>query len=426
MHKKRYPFLTYGVGVVLAVVTLFYGCSKIFVSADLPPDRLVSLYSSSSMILVNRPYSDFLKGDDLSRKSLKRAVKKSLRYLNRIPASQTFYYGKLKYSAREIIASMGLFRRLLENFDDYGQLVLELEKDFYVFESIANQDSRVLLTGYYEPIFEGSLVPTSDYIIPVYSLPDNHNVLKLGNFRDSLKDRTIIYRFRNNKILPFYTRQEIMEKRVLAGKNLEIAWMRSPVDLFFLQVQGSGILVLPSGERIRLSYAGANGQTYSSIGKMLVDKGKITLEEASMESIRRYIKEHPDEKERILYYNQSYTFFKRDNSGEGPRGNINVPLTPNRSIATDSILFPKAGLGYIASEMPVFDEDWNSNGTKPFARFVVIQDTGGAIKGPGRVDLFWGNGKLAEKSAGSMRNYGELYFFVAKKEVIQRFTSNSP
>ncbi len=404
---------------IVGLITLFNGCSKqISEWPGLPTSSMVKHYSSSSMILVDQPYSTFLQGDDLSRKSLQSAISQSLVYLKRIPAHRTFRYGKLEYSAKEVIVSFRLFRQILEANKGYEQLISDLEQQFLVFKSSANSDQRVLFTGYYEPIFKGSLSRTSEYSIPVYSLPDDLLVLKLGGFRNSLQHRTIVYRNEDSRIVPYYSRREIMELNALEGKNLEIAWMRSPVDLFFLQVQGSGILVLPSGKKIRLSYNGSNGRNYSSIGKMLVDDAKMTLEEVSMDSIRRYIAEHPNELKSILYHNESYTFFNIGAVYEEPRGNINVPLTPNRSIATDTMAFPKAGLAYISSELPVFDKFWNPVGTKPFVRFVVNQDTGGAIKGPGRVDLFWGNGKRAEKSAGKMRSMGRLYFFVAKKEVL--------
>ena len=143
-----------------------------------------------------------------------------------------------------------------------------------------------------------------------------------------------------------------------------------------------------------------------------------------MMSIRDYIQNHPAARDKILFHNKSYTFFKISDQTGNPRGNINVPLTRQRSIATDTNIFPKAGLAYIITELPVFDEIRNSVSMKPFSRFVLNQDTGGAIKGPGRVDLFWGNGKLAEKSAGTMRSFGKLFFLVAKKNVIARFIKN--
>jgi len=145
----------------------------------------------------------------------------------------------------------------------------------------------------------------------------------------------------------------------------------------------------------------------------------------SMGSIRQYMNTHPRERDRILYHNKSYTFFNISEESGNPKGNLNVSLTPHRSIATDTEAFPKAALGFMTSELPVFDENWELKEWQPFSRFVVNQDTGGAIKGPDRVDLFWGNGALAAKSAGTMRRHGKLYFLIAKKEIISKISQRS-
>lgn len=178
--------------------------------------------------------------------------------------------------------------------------------------------------------------------------------------------------------------------------------------------------MLPSGDQLKVAYDGSNGHRYSSIGKLLVEDGKMVLEDVSMQSIRAYLKENPDSRNEILYQNNSYTFFKASQNEGGPNGNINVPLTRHRSVASDSSIFPKGALGYIVSEFPAFEDSWDNMVSTPFARFVLNQDTGGAIRGPGRVDLFWGNGALAERSAGTMRSFGKIYFLVAKKESIAR------
>jgi membrane-bound lytic murein transglycosylase A len=377
------------------------------------------------MELVNEPFRYHLGGDDLSVSSLNDAIDQSLSYYRRIPPDTTFNYGKIKYSAIELIASLQLFLGIIEKEQSYASVIEKLEADFHLFRSTANNEGEgVLFTGYYEPIFDGSLTRTTQFNVPVYSVPDDLLVLNLGYFRDSLKNRTIVYRIVNNTIVPYYTRQEIMEQKVLAKQKKEIAWMRDPVDLFFMQIQGSGILLLPSGEKLKLSYNGSNGLRYSSIGKLLVDLGIMKLEEVSMQSIRDYLKNHPQSRDYVLNHNKNYTFFAVDKSIDGPKGNIEVPLTAHRSIATDSTIFPKGALAYIVSDLPVFTESWQEHSLEPFARFTVIQDTGGAIKGPGRVDLFWGNGILAEKSAGTMRSFGKLYLLVAKKETLNKFTSD--
>jgi membrane-bound lytic murein transglycosylase A len=413
-------YLTFTI-LLLFIAVLFYGCLQRF-SGRLPSRAAAARYSSGSMKLVTDSYSSFLTGDDLSRDSLNKAITQSLKYLNIIPADRIFFYGKVPYPAHEVIASMTLFQEILAQNYSYERLVSELEDNYYAFASSANRGKQVLFTGYYEPISEGALAPSATFNVPVYTLPEDLVVLELGEFRESLKNRTIVYRMENGKLQPYYSRQQIMEQKVLSGQKKEIAWMKDPIDLFFMQVQGSGILLLPTGNKIKLSYAGANGRRYSSIGKLLIEEGKMELEAVSMGSIRRYLNSHPEERDRILYHNKSYTFFNPSEDSGHPRGNLNVPLTPHRSIATDTEAFPKAALGFVSSELPIFDENGNLKEWRHFSRFVVNQDTGGAIKGADRLDLFWGNGALAAKSAGTMRRFGTLYLFIAKKEILAKLT----
>ena len=413
--------------LIAGVLSVLNGCTKeIYDPQRFLPARKVLSLSSSSMVLVNQPYHHFLKGDDLSLDSLKKAIGYSLDYYRIIPPDTIFNFGKLAYTAEEIIKSFELFLSIVNRVKRYDTLIDELELKFYLFKSSQNDEEEgVLFTGYYEPVFPGNLERTKEYNVPVYQIPDDLLVLDLGDFRDSLTNRTIVYRVLNNQVLPYYTRQEIMEKRVLEGKGKEIAWMKDPIDLFFMQIQGSGILQLPSGQKLRLGYAGANGHRYTSIGKVLVDDELMKLEEVSMESIRQYLDDHPESRDKILYHNQSYTFFMLSQDERGPRGNINVPLTEHRSIAVDTNIFPKGALAYVEAEIPVFIKNWKDSSTSPFTRFTVLQDTGGAIKGPGRVDLFWGNGMLAEKSAGSMRSFGKLYILIAKKEALASISATN-
>ena len=404
-------------GLVLIIPILLLNCTTNTRIITLPPLKRSPL-SSENMLLVDVPYQEIIVRDDFSKKSLLNSIEQSLLYLDKIPPESKFSYGSKTYTAAEVISSMKLFTYLLNTYSDKAVFIEKLEEYFHLFESPSNDANRVLFTGYYEPIFKGSLTKTKEYIVPVYGMPDDLIMLNLGKFRKSLRQRTIIARLHKGKVVPYYSRKEIMFDKVIAGRNLEIAWMRDPVDLFFLQIQGSGILELPDGNRVQLSYSGSNGREYSSIGKLLLDRGKMKLEEISMGSIRKYLADHPAERDKILSHNKSYTFLRMEKKKGAPRGSINVPLTPLRSIASDAFLFPKAALGFIRTEVPKFDEHWNVTQSRSISRFVLNQDTGGAIRGPGRIDLFWGNGKLAEKSAGVMRSYGRVYFLIAKKDIL--------
>ena len=212
--------------------------------------------------------------------------------------------------------------------------------------------------------------------------------------------------------MPYYSRAEIDHKGALRGRGYEIAWTKDPVDIFFLQIQGSGILQLPDGRRLQVGYAGQNGLPYRSIGRLLIDGGKIPREEMSMQRLRRYLAEHPAERDEIMAYNESYVFFRF--VSKGPLGALEVPVTAGRSIATDLRLFPKGALGFIYSERPVLDLEGKLLGWTPFLRFVLNQDTGGAIRGPQRVDLFFGPDAQAGAEAGYMNSAGKLYFLALK------------
>jgi membrane-bound lytic murein transglycosylase A len=220
----------------------------------------------------------------------------------------------------------------------------------------------------------------------------------------------VIARLNGEQLVPYYSRREIDGMGRLKNKGYEIAWAKDPIDLFFLHVQGSGMLRLRDGSTLAVGYAASNGRAYRSIGRVLVERGKMAAEEVTMQRLRQYLREHPAERDEILAQNESYIFF-RFLSG-GPLGSLEVALTPGRSIATDARIFPKAALALLVSQKPVFDVEGRLARWQPFTRFVVNQDAGSAIKGENRVDLFFGAGELAGQSAGVMKSPGRLYFFL--------------
>ena len=210
--------------------------------------------------------------------------------------------------------------------------------------------------------------------------------------------------------MPYYSRREIDQAGALRGRGLEIAWLKDPVDIFVLQIQGSGLLQLADGRRLHVGYAAQNGRPYRSIGRLLIDQQKIANEEMSMQRLRRYLAEEPQERDEILFYNESYVFFRL--LDDGPLGSLGVPLTPGRSLATDARLFPKGALAFIATEKPVLDDNGGLSGWQPIARFVLNQDTGGAIRGLQRGDIFFGGDGAAAGEAGYMNRQGNLYFLM--------------
>ncbi|RJR19003.1 MAG: transglycosylase [Nitrospiraceae bacterium] len=348
--------------------------------------------------------------DDLNFKGLEEAVAQSIKYYNKLPSDREFYYGEVKYSPREMAASMELFLMTLKNYHG-KERAQQLRSRFLFFES-RNSEGEGFFTGYYEPLLEGRLAPEDNFTSPLYQKPDDLIEVNLGQFSDKWKNEQIVGRLKGKSLIPYDSRDEIVYKDSLRDRARPLAYVKE-IELFFLQIQGSGLIRLPDSRIMRVNYAGRNGHPYRAIGAVLKDK--IPPERMSLQALKQYLYAHPDEVKSILSYNQSYTFFRE--TDVGPLGNIEVPLTPDRSIAMDRKIVPGGGLAYIETELPVF-ENGQITGWKPAGRFTVVQDTGGAIRDHGRVDIFFGNGEKAELSAGHMKQKGRVFIIVAHKDFL--------
>jgi len=257
-----------------------------------------------------------------------------------------------------------------------------------------------LITGYYEPLLYGSREKTGRYRFPVYGEPDDLLVIDLAKLYPQLKGLRLRGRVEGKRVVPYYDRAAIDGEHAPAGK--EILWVDDEIGLFFLQVQGSGRVQLPDGSVVRLGYANQNGHPYASIGKKLVEMGELTLEQASLQSIRQWGADHPERLKELLYTNPSYVFFREmPDSQASAVGAMGVALTPGYSMAVDRRMVP---LG-----LPVFLATTWPNTDKPLNRLMLAQDTGGAIKGTIRGDFFWGFGDEAGKQAGSMKQKGRMW-----------------
>jgi len=316
-----------------------------------------------------------------------------------------------------MIRSLDHFLNFIRTKPLKDELIRYINNNYLVYTSLGSDNrGKVLFTGYYEPVIEGRRKNDPEYSFPIYARPDDLTTINLSLFSPKFKGETIIGRYTNQSVVPYYNSKEIEYDGRLEGKAEEIAWVKDRIDLFFLQIQGSGKIYLDNGEIINVHYHATNGQPYRSIGKLLVDEGKISREEISMQKIRDYLRCHPEEIETVLNYNPSYVFFKIEQ--DGPIGYLEVKLTPERSIALDRRFFPPAGLAFIETKKPLINGDGTIHQWMEFSRFVLNQDTGGAIRGPGRADLFWGNGEYAEIAAGHMQEFGKLYFLILKPDVL--------
>jgi membrane-bound lytic murein transglycosylase A len=351
--------------------------------------------------------------DDMDPDSLVLAIQRNLRYLDRLAPETPFYYGPQVFTSRQVRESQEAFLNLLSKELDAEQLNREIKKMFRIYRATGRVGNRrVLFTGYYEPLYEGSLVRNETFKYPLYRLPDDLIRIDLSLFGEKFMGESVVGRIEGKKVVPYYSRYQIEAERVLKGRALEIAWLKNPLDVAFLHVQGSGRLRLPDGKEICVHYQASNGRPYLSIGQYMMERGFLMPEEMSMQAIRKYLTENPAVRDEVLNHNPSYVFFRQVENG--PLGSLGVLLTPGRSIALDSKIFPKGALGFISCQKPLVNDQGDIVGWTPFSRFVLNQDIGGAIKGAGRADIFWGRGPYAEIAAGHLRKDGDLYILIKK------------
>ncbi|WP_425407088.1 murein transglycosylase A [Hwanghaeella sp.] len=260
-----------------------------------------------------------------------------------------------------------------------------------------------LITGYFEAELQGATAPDETFRYPIYRRPSDHVIADLGKFDGDLKGRQIVGRVENGRFVP-YPDRGTLEQSHLPGKGLEMFWAQDRIDVFLLQVQGSGRVILPDGSVRRIGFDGHNGRPYKSIGRVLIDRGELEAHQASWDGIRGWIERNPNKATALLAENPRFIFF-REIDGEGPIGAEGLALTPGRSLAVDRKFLPMG--------VPLWLEtNWPSEKDKPLNRLMVAQDTGGAIKGPVRGDFFWGYGSEALKYAGRMKSTGRYYLLL--------------
>jgi membrane-bound lytic murein transglycosylase A len=269
------------------------------------------------------------------------------------------------------------------------------------------RDSKGLITGYYEPLLHGSRERSEQFATPLYSRPDDLLIVDLASLYPELKGKRVRGRVEGNKVVPYYSRAGTREAPTLAGH--EIVWIDNALDAFMLEIQGSGRVQLTTGEVIRLQYEDQNGHPYRSIGKYLVDQGVMTLDQVNMPAIRAWLAANPQRQNEVLDSNPSVVFFREGPLADpsvGPKGALGVPLTAGRSIAIDPKFLKLGAPMYLSTTAPVT--------AAPLQRLVVAQDTGGAINGAVRADLFFGFGSEAGAQAGTMRYDGEMWLLWPK------------
>lgn len=348
--------------------------------------------------------------DDGDRLSLLSCARSHRIYLAGLPAKYQTTIAGTTYPLSWLLLSMDEFISLLENTTNQLEINNRLKEGFTVFQAAGRpkaHTNEMLVTGYYEPLFPGSLERNEPYVHPLYSVPQS----LISRVDRNTGKKTVGRVNSDGTFTAYWTRAEIDDFQYLAGE--ELVYLKDPFDAFLLHVQGSGRIALPDGSQRAVRFAGHNGHSYNSIGKLLVDEGKLSRQEASIPAIRGYFKDHPDEQQRILHHNPRFIFFSWGNDVP-PCGSLGRPLTPGRSIAIDRDTLPDSLFAWLETTRPVVDGNGELLKWRPTSRFVLPQDSGAAIKGPGRVDLFWGNGMYAETAASNMKEKGRLYFFIKK------------
>ncbi|MEW6595549.1 MAG: murein transglycosylase A [Thermodesulfobacteriota bacterium] len=347
--------------------------------------------------------------DDMDLRDLDAAIDQSLRVLAKLPGNREYRLCGEAYTVAWLAESLREMRQIVRQAPDAQALQRELAARFTICRAGSpEKPGRILLTGYFEPLAEGSLTPHGAYRYPLYRRPadlaerDGANGKEWG-------------RYDQGSFVPYWSRAEIEKEKRLAGQ--ELVYLADPLAPFILQVQGSGRVRLPDGTVRRVQFAGKNGRPYRSIGKVLIEEGALSRVEVDMPRIVTYLSQLPAaERDRILHANESYVFFRwGDDGAAGPLGCFGVPLTAGRSLAVDQSCFPPGVVGWLRSRKPRVNAEGEVTGWEPFSRFVLNHDRGSAIVGSDRADLFWGAGPYARTAAGLARHPAELVFLVKKK-----------
>ena len=385
------------------VLLLSPGCYGIRVTATAPPRPAYKI--------AERPPP--IAGDDMALEGLREAAEASKRYYASLGGRVYFRLDRDTYSSEQLARSMDHFLDILVE-SSARRLDQRIAREC---RSYRPRQGEGHFTAYFEPVLRAKLQPDERYRYPVYAKPDDLTLVELGRFfpGDSRKITGVV---REGELFPYLTREEIDGRGLLRGRGLELAWVDDPVELFFLHVQGSGRLDLVDGGELRINFAGSNGLPYTSIGRYMIDNGVVGA--GSNAAIRDYLTSNPDNRDQILFRNRRYVFFRPVSLDpkDGPVGSLGQPLIAGRSLATDQRYVPPGVLIYIKTRRPVLDAAGNFVGWEKIGRFAFSHDTGAAIKGPARGDIFWGAGERAGSTAGYLNERGDMTILVCGVEPI--------
>ena len=333
------------------------------------------------------------------RASLRRAAEESAAYFARGPGAHRMPFASGQVSTEDIKRSVQILLEVLTA--EPALWTTHLCERLVAYR--VTTPTPILLTGYYQPVLPARHQRTGRFRYPLYPPPADLVRLEREPFHPANTAALSAGRLVEGRLVPHFSRAQI-DAGALADTTPALAWLDDPVEAFFLHIQGAGILQFEDGEQLHIGYAGSNGHPYRSIGALLVQQGKLSIESVTMQVLKDYLRQHPDEQDTILHTNQRYVFFRP--LPTGPIGSLDVPLTERRSLAVDRSVYPSGA--FAALHVP--DPGTIESATN--ALFVFMQDAGAAITGPGRLDLFLGSGDRAGEIAGALRETADLYLFL--------------
>lgn len=351
--------------------------------------------------------------DDGDQASLVQSLDKTIAYLKTTKKRKLTLAGR-EVTAERLLATAERFKAIVEA--DFGTPRFESAvKAEFEWVSMPGTDGAgsVHFTGYHLPLLEARDKPDAEFRFPLYAAPDDLVHVDLGAFRGALAGQKLIGRLAGGRLVPYHSRAEIDDGRALAGRGLELAWVKDEMARYSLMVQGSGLLKFADGRVVNANFAAQNGHVYSSLGKALAADGKLDAKKLSMPAIEAFFQANPAQLRPYLNRNASYVFFRL--APDGPFGCDGISLTAGRAIATDKRLFPSGAIAHLEYPRAAFDAKGGVKAWEPGARFVVDQDTGGAILGPGRIDIYWGGGDEAARRAGTLNGRGRASYLLLRE-----------
>jgi len=390
----------------ISLIYVFYGCQP-----KIPREKGYVLIKRDQALKLSRQLE--IRSQELENWSKAEIpLQRSLEYIKSKPKQGIAIqrYG-LKVTWGELATSIKVLISILPNLDQQSELLVELFDWYKIHPS-------PLYTGYYEPRIKASLQPTEKYRYPLYGRPENLKVADLGKFHPRWEGQKLIYFIENNRIKPYPTRQGLEQDKKIAEEAPILAWAENLIDVFFLQIQGSGQLLLPDGQVQHIGYAGKNGRKYVSLGRVLLEKGYLKADQLSMPEIKTYLNSHPELLPEILYTNPSYVFFQK--KGDGPYGAIQKKLTPMFSFAVDPEYIALGSIFVYKLDLSREEQQKSPNLTG----IGTAQDVGGAIKGH-HLDMYTGSGKGAGEIAGCLKEKGDLFLLLVKDELVEKVDLNA-